>query len=329
MRLLLTIVMAAIMALPAIGMAAQRIKVAHPNTPGTAHYRAWEDAKKFVDENSNGKYILDVYDSSKLGPTTTTMQGVQFGTIHVVEDGAPNFTGFDRAVGILDMPYLFPDYEAADAILYGPIGEKILDHLSQKSGARAMAFGANGFRGIFTNEKIENINDAKGMKIRSAPSNSHVESLRSLGFAPTPMPWPETVTGIQQRLINGFDFDLESIPRMQLAQITPYVYAARHIYTPHITVANLDWWEGLKGEDRELFQKMFDIYREKSLQYAREDDANAVEELKKAGHTVIDMTPEDRQKWMEAGKDVYKKLPDIPAEWMDEIRAKIKEMGKN
>lgn len=319
---LLTLVAASSMAAP------KQIKVAHTSYPGTPTYIAWEDAKKFLDENSNGKYVLDLNDSTKLGPTTSTMQGAQFGTIHIVEDGAPNFGGFDRALGILDLPYLFPDYESVDEILYGPIGQKILDHLSEKSGTKAIAFGGNAFRGVFTNDPIENIEQAKGKKIRSTPSQSHIAGLQALGFAPTPMPWPETVPGIQQRVINGFDIDLAAARTMGLGEVAPHIFVSHHMYTPHLTVANADWWESLNDEDRALFQKMFDLWVANSIKYAREADELAMQELPQKGHVLHPISDEDRNKWIEASKDVYKNLPDIPTEWVEEIHAKLQEMGK-
>lgn len=308
--------------------APKQIKVAHTSYPGTPNYLAWEDAKKFIDENSIGKYVLDVNDSTKLGPTTSTMQGAQFGTIHIVEDGSPNFAGFDRAIGIFDLPYLFPDYESVDAIVYGPIGQKILDHISKTTGTKAMAFGGNGFRGVFTNDKIENIAEAKGKKIRSTPSQSHIEGLKSLGFAATPMPWPETIPGIQQRVINGFDIDLVSAMTMGLGEVAPNIFVSEHMYTPHLAVANEDWWEGLNDEDRALFQKMFDLYVANSLKYAREADKKARTDLAAKGHKLHPISAEDKAQWIGQSKDVYKKMKDVPAEWVEAIHAKLKEMGK-
>ena len=306
----------------------QNIKVAHANFPGTPHYRAWLDAKAFIDNNSNGKYILDVNDSYRLGTTATVFQGVQFGTIHICEDGSPNFAAFDPAIGIFDLPYLFPDYESADAILDGPIGQKILDHLSRKSGTHAVAFLGNTFRGIFTNEKLEHISQSKGMKIRSTPSRAHVEGLRSLGFAPTPMAWSETVTGVQQRVVSGFDIDLVTAVTMGLGEIAPYCFMSQHMYTPHLVVAGADWWEGLSDEDRALFEQMFDMLKKKSIEYTRSADKNAPQALTERGHVMTPIPPEEKVSWMKASADVYKSIPQIPADIREEINAELRKMGK-
>lgn len=308
--------------------APKMLKVAHADYPGTAQYRAWEDAKKFIEENSGGKYTLDLNDSYKLGPTQTTMQGAQFGTVHMVEDGSPNFASFDPAIGIFDLPFLFPDYESVDIILNGPIGQKILDHMSQKSGTKALAFMGNGFRGILTNKPLAHPAEAAGMKIRSTPSRAHMAGLNSMGFSATPMPWTETITGVQQRVIDGFDLDLAQAMNMGLGEIAPYVLVTEHMYTPHLAVANQDWWDGLNDEDRALFEKMFRLLVENSTKYAREDDIKARTALVEKGHKLTALDPAERAKWMEMTRDTYKEIPQIPAEWVEEIRAELKKMGK-
>ncbi len=308
--------------------APKNIKVAHANFPGTPCYRAWLDARAFIDEQAGGKYRLDVNDSYRLGPTSTTFQGVQFGTIHMVEDGSPNFSAFDPAIGIFDLPYLFPDYESADAVLYGPVGQKILDHLSRKSGVYAAAFMGNSFRGIFTNENLEHTAQSKGMKIRSTPSQAHVAGLRALGFSPTPMAWSETVTGVQQRVVSGFDIDLVSAITMGLGEIAPWCLMSQHMYSPHIVVANSDWWEGLNSEDRALFRQMFDLLVRKSMEYSREADSRAVQELESKGHIMTPLALEEKAEWMKSSAEVYKEVPQIPADLVMEIRAELKKMGK-
>lgn len=308
--------------------AGKMLKVAHADYPGTAQYRAWEDAKKFIEENSNGKYILDLNDSYKLGPTQTTMQGAQFGTVHMVEDGSPNFASFDPAIGIFDLPFLFPDYESIDIILNGPIGQKILDHMSQKSGTKAMAFLGNGYRGILTNKALAHPSEANGMKIRSTPSKAHMGGLNAMGFSATPMPWTETITGVQQRVIDGFDLDLAQAMNMGLGEIAPYVLVTEHIYTPHLAVANQEWWDSLNAEDKALFEKMFKLLVENSTKYAREDDIKARTALVEKGHKLTTLDPKERAQWMEKTKNAYKDNPQIPAEWVEEIRAELKKMGK-
>lgn len=304
------------------------VKVASSVYPGQPIWLAWQDAKKFIEERSNGRFRLDVVDSYGLGPTSTAFQGVQFGTIHLVHDGSPNFTAFDPTMAIFDLPYLFPDYESADAIINGAVGKKILASISKKAGVSALGFIGNNFRVILTNDKIEHVAQCKGVKIRSTPSKAHIAGLKSLGFAPTPMAWSETVTGVQQRVINGFDIDSVSAAVSGFGEIAPYIFISQHMLSPHLLAANTDWWESLNKEDRALFEEMIDLVIKRGTANNRDEEKNAWDLMKKAGHTLSPIAPEEKAEWIKASANVYKEVPQIPASLVEEIQAELKKMGK-
>ena len=142
------------------------------------------------------------------------------------------------------------------------------------------------------------------------------------------MAWTETITGVQQRVITGFDIDLVSAMTMGLAEISPYVFLSQHMYSPHLAVASIDWWESMSDEDRALFQQMFDLLSSKSTEYARNADREAIENLKAKGHILTPILPEERASWIKDSAEVYKAVPQIPAELVEEIRAELKKLGK-
>ena len=73
---------------------------------------------------------------------------------------------------------------------------------------------------------------------------------------------------------------------------------------------------------------MFAQFVKNTIAYSRESHQKAREELPQKGHVLHPISDTDKKQWMEQSKDVYKNLPDIPAEWVEEIHAKLKEMGK-
>lgn len=142
------------------------------------------------------------------------------------------------------------------------------------------------------------------------------------------MPWTETVTGVQQHVISGFDIDKVSARTMGLGEIAPYVLVAEHMYTPHFVIANTDWYEGLNKEDRALFDEMFKVLIDKSIEFSREDDRNAAADLTAKGHTLTPLDPAEKAAWAKSVMDVYKQFSQIPAEFVEEIHAELKKMGK-
>ena len=67
---------------------------------------------------------------------------------------------------MLDLPYAFPNYEAIEQGIHGPIGEKLLSSL-QKEGIKGLAHWSNGFKQITTNKgPIVTPEDIKGQTFR-------------------------------------------------------------------------------------------------------------------------------------------------------------------
>ena len=56
-------------------------------------------------------------------------------------------TGHVKDFGIFDLPYLFDNYKEGDAVLDGPIGNRLLDPLPEK-GLLGLTYWDHGFRNL-------------------------------------------------------------------------------------------------------------------------------------------------------------------------------------
>ena len=97
-------------------------------------------------------------------------------------------------VKIVDIPFLFRDYDHARKVIDGPIGQDILTKFPSK-GIIALAWTENGFRHM-TNSKRDIVKpaDAAGLKMRTMENKVHMDGYRTFGILPTPMAFPELFT---------------------------------------------------------------------------------------------------------------------------------------
>ena len=98
------------------------IKLAHPNVPQHPMGQAFEKFKELVETRTDGKFRVDIYDSSKFGNFDAVVQGLQFNMLQMGSASTPNLAPFSDDFLIFDLPFLFPTYESADLITDGPIG---------------------------------------------------------------------------------------------------------------------------------------------------------------------------------------------------------------
>ena len=211
MKKLFTLVAAgllvATLAIP-VAFSATVIKIAHPNVPQHPMGQCFEKFKELVEERSNGKFRVDVYDSSKFGNFDSVVQGLQYNMLQMGSASTPNLSPFSDSFLIYDLPFLFPNYESTDLITDGPIGMDAAKAL-ESSGIIGLGYIEIGFRNIWNNQKtVKTMADAKGLKIRSTPSKAHIATLKSLGMNPTPISWGEVYTALQQKTVDGIDIDL-------------------------------------------------------------------------------------------------------------------------
>ena len=83
------------------------IKLAHPNVPATPMGRAYELFKEDLEKRSNGFFKVQIYDSSKYGNFDAVVQGISMGVLQMGSDGIGNFSVFNDALMLYDMPFLF------------------------------------------------------------------------------------------------------------------------------------------------------------------------------------------------------------------------------
>ncbi|MFH1490614.1 MAG: TRAP transporter substrate-binding protein [Pseudomonadota bacterium] len=231
-----------------------RIKLGVVTKPGSAQNIVAEKFRELVEQRSRGKIKVKIFHSSALGNETEILQQIQMGAVQMGIITAGPFDTFDPIVRVINYPFLFKDGAQADEILDGPLGEEILKSL-EASGLKGLCFSENGFRNL-TNSKrpVKTPDDVKGLKIRVMASGLHKAIWQSLGANPTPMPWP-IYTELEQGVIDGQENPLWVLEVYKFYEIQKYLTMTRHVYSPHIDVASLNWWKGLSGEDRGLIEK--------------------------------------------------------------------------
>jgi len=234
--------------------AAVAIKLGVVTKPGSAQNIAAEKFKELVENRSGGEIRVQIFHSSSIGNETEILQQIQMNTIQMGIITAGPFDTFDPIVRVINYPFLFKDNAQADAILDGPLGGRILKSL-EGSGFKGLCFSENGFRNLTNSRRpVKGPADIKGLKIRVMDSALHRAIWQALGANPTPMPWP-IYTELEQGVIDGQENPLWVMEVYKFYEIQKYMTLTRHVYSPHIDVASLNWWQGLAAAARELIRR--------------------------------------------------------------------------
>ena len=240
-----------------------------------------------IAKRTNGRYKLQYFPSGALGGEREMLEAVQLGTQDMIITSTGPVGNFVPETRIVDIPYLFRDYDHARKVLDGPIGQDILTKFPAK-GLVAISWMENGFRHI-TNSKrpVKTPDDVKGLKIRTMENKVHMEAFKAMGALPTPMNMNEVFTALQTGTVDGQENPIPVILANKLYTVQKYVTLDSHVYSPALLIINKGLWDKLSDADKTAFKEAAKIALVANRKKVNDDEANGIDVMKKAGTEVI------------------------------------------
>jgi tripartite ATP-independent transporter DctP family solute receptor len=297
------------------------IKLGYATAP-TSHYGVGSTA--FCDEvekRTSGRYKCQQFPNSALGGEREMIEAVQLGTLDVVNTSTGPIGNFVPDVNIVDIPFLFRDYDHARKTLDGPIGQELLAKFPAK-GLVAIAWTENGFRHM-TNSKrpINNPDDVKGLKIRTMQNKVHIQAFQSIGIQPTPMAFPELFTALQQGTVDGEENPIPVILSAKFAQVQKHLSLTGHVYSPALLIVSPALWNKLSDADKAAFREAGKAASAAQRKKVNDDERDGIAQLRAAGMEVVTnvdgtafrnaMTPVFREFSKQYGADNIKRIQDV------------------
>ncbi len=281
------------------------IKLGVVTKPGSAQNVCAEKFKELVEKGSKGKIGVKIYHSASLGTETDILQQIQVNSVQMGVITLGPFDVFVPSVRVVGFPFMFKNFKQVDEVLDGPLGQELLKNL-ESAGFKGLAFSENGFRHLTNNVRpVHSVKDVKGLKIRVMESELHKELWRVLGANPTPMGWP-IYTELQQGTIDAQENPLWVIWTYKLYEVQKYLTLTGHVYSAHIDVANLSWFNSLPESEQKLIRESMLEAAHYERQWNRTNEAGFLAKLKKAG-MIVDEHPD-----IASFKKKAIKLKDLP-----------------
>lgn len=263
------------------------LKIGYATSP-ESHYGV--GSKTFCDEvekGTSGRYKCQHFPNSALGGEREQIEAIQLGTQDLVNTSTGPVGNFVPEVKIVDIPFLFRDYDHARKVMDGPIGQNILAKFPSK-GIIALAWTENGFRHM-TNSKRDIVKpeDAKGLKMRTMENKVHMDGYRAFGILPTPMAFPELFGALQQGTVDGQENPIPVILAAKFAQVQKHLSLTGHVYSPALLLLSPKVWNKLSDADKKVFTEAARNAGIAQRKKVNEDEANGIAQLEQQGMKVI------------------------------------------
>ena len=294
------------------------IKFAHvTNTDKHPKGIAAAELQKRVNDEMQGVACMEVYPNSTLYNDNDVLEAMLNGDVQMAAPSLSKFEKFTKKFRIFDLPFRFDDIAAVDRFQNSEAGQALKDSM-KKRGLQGLAFWHNGMKQFSAKVPLENPGDAKGLKFRVQPSDVLVAQMEALGANPQKMAFSEVYGALQNGTVDGQENTWSNIYGKKFFEVQDGVTESNHGIIDYLVVTSDEWWSGLDAEVRDQLAKILEeVTTERNAASTAVNEENK-ELIIKAGGTVRQLTPEQRQAWIEAMKPVWAKFEgDIGTDLMD------------
>ena len=281
-----------------------KFKIATIAPDGTPWAALLNTFKKKVRKQSEKSLMPRVYLNGLKGDEQSIVRQVYKGSLQMggVSTGALSTIVPD--MDILELPYAFPDFKTADAVLekVRPTVEKLLN----EKGLTLLMYSENGYRSFATKDKcIKSPADLKAMKMRSQESEVHVETYRALGASPVTISVGEVLSSLQTGVVNGFDNTPIITQALGWNQAIKYFSNTRHIYQPALIIMNKAWFDGLSPEQQEILRSNGQKLENKGRKMVRKLEPYLMKNFTNQEVTVCELSDAERTAFKAATAKVW------------------------
>jgi tripartite ATP-independent transporter DctP family solute receptor len=299
----------------------------------------WAD---LVKEKTGGLINIKPYFGSALlaGKQTNWFQAVSEGSIDFVTDSTINASGVVKSLNLFSLPFFINTYNNVDKIENGESGKQIVSEM-EKLGVITFAWGENGFRELTNSKKpITSPSDMRGLKFRVVGSPIFVDTFHALGADAVSMNWGDAVTAFQQGAVDGQENPYGVLLPVKIWEYHKYLTNWNYVIDPLVLGASKTTWDTFPNYIKKAIQDAAIEAAEWEKAYVRRglDGFTSINILKNKfndvpevldqmgyvrhqGVQIVDLTPEQRQAFIDATKSVYDK-------WIPTIGQNIYDLAK-
>ena len=288
-----------------------RIKLGQTVSEKDLNYQAVRDVfKTHVEEASGGRIKVDLYPNNQLGGERQMIEGLTLGTIEMGVISPAIVAGFIPSWQVFDLPYLFKDRETAYRALDGALGDRLKAD-SLKKGIRTFTFAENGVRQVTNNRgPVNKPEDFAGMKIRVMENPVHMATFKAFGANPTPISFGELYTALHQKTVDGQDNPATVVYSSKFYEVQKYLSLTGHVYAPSSMLISEVYFKKLPADIQQILVEGAEKYRDYERKLCSDNEIVLIEEMQKAGVEVNEVSPENKQIFMERTKDIYDQFKD-------------------
>ena len=251
---------AAAAGMPGLGRAQDKVvwKASDVHPLGYPTVEAIQRMGKKLETATNGRISIQMFPSMQLGGEKEMIEQAQVGALQIARISVGAMGPVVDDLNVFNMPFIFRDEAHMRKVIDGPIGQDLLDRVSNAPTSRLIVLGwmDAGTRNVYCDRPITKPADLKGLKIRMMGNPIFVETMNAMGGNGVAMGFNELYQAMQTGVVDGAENNEPTVLAQNHYQVKKVYSLTGHLIIPEIFVFSKRTWETLSKDDQALLRKV-------------------------------------------------------------------------
>lgn len=279
-------------------------------------------ATKFAErvaELTKNKVTVKIYPQAQLGDEQSLFEQVRLGTVDVTVVASDVLVSTLPDFAVIGLPFAFKNYDQIHKFFDGRGGAALNADL-EAIGIVGLGYTDTGFRSIGNNKRaIYTPADLVGLKIRVIPSPLLIDTNKALGDTPVPISWADTISALQQGMVDGVETGNSYYYSARLWEYTKYFSYTNHIYTANVVMMSRATYSRLSKAAQEAVMQAARDAIPVTRKYVADIEAKITPDLQAKGIKVNTVDPAPFRAKVQGIWEKF--VPTIKPEIVQDLRA--------
>src|SRR5215211_9123383 len=240
---------------PAFGQQKIVLKATDVHPIGYPTVEAVERMGKKLEAATSGRLSIQMYPSMQLGGEKEMIEQAQVGALQIARISVGPMGPLVPELNVFNLPFMFRDASHMEKVVDGPIGDELLNKLSEHPTANliGLCWMNAGTRHVYNSKKpIRSVEDLKGLKIRMMGNPVFVDTMNALGGNGVSMGFDQVVNAMQTGVVDGAENNEPTYATGQHYRYAKYFSLTGHLMIPEVLVFSKKVFAALAKDDQEL-----------------------------------------------------------------------------
>ncbi|GHB37662.1 C4-dicarboxylate-binding periplasmic protein DctP [Pseudovibrio japonicus] len=261
-----------------------------------------------VNTEMDGKACMQVFPYSQLFDDDQVMEAMLMGDMEIAAPSLSKLEAYTHRYRVFDLPFLFEDIDAVDRFTQSEKGQELLQAMSDEYGVVGLGYLYEGLKHLSAGRPLVVPSDANRLKFPVQNSDVSVAMIEAMGASAQKLEFREVYGALQIGVVDGQENSYSNILTSRFFEVQDGVTETNHQLLAYVVFAHQVWLDSLDADVREQFLTIFnETLQEANAQAAKTNEENR-QRLIDVGYAVRELTPEQRAKWVDLMRPVWRKF---------------------